>query len=268
MLAYIHVAKTGGQTVETMLANSYGASFSVAPEWRRNPHEDEGADGFVVPKFQADDLRRLKQRCPWTKCVGGHPVTLWSEFEKVIPTTWFSMIREPLSRGASHFQYNLNDTSSTPREWDEWVQWPVHHNHQAKMFSPDGSADDAIKRISENNVFVGLTEKFDESLVILKKLVAPDLNISYRRTNTASDNSRAKMIMADSRMREQLKAMYQEELPLYEFVSEHWYPRFAKEYGPTLKADVELFRKERERRFSRWNYWMSRLNHHLILKNS
>lgn len=268
MLAYIHVAKTGGQTVETMLANSFGAAYCTAPEWRRNLDDDAGADGFVVPKFQADDLRRLRRLCPWIKCIGGHPVTLWSEFDQVVPTTWFSMIREPLARGASHFQYNLNDTSSAPREWDQWVQWPVHHNHQVKMFSPEGTADDAIRRISENNVFVGLTEKFDESLVILKKLVVPNLNISYRRTNTASDNSRAKKVLADPRMTEQLKTMYQEELPLYEFVSQQWYPRFAKEYGPTLAADVKIFQKERESGFRRWIYLMSRLNHHLILKNS
>lgn len=265
MLAFIHVAKTGGQTVETMLANSFGASFSIAPEWGRKSNAGISDDGYVVPKFGPEDLERLRRISPWLKCIGGHPVTLWSGFDQVVPTTWFSMIREPLARGASHFQYNLNDISVPPREWNEWVEWPVHHNHQVKMFSPGGTAEDAIRRIQEKNVFVGLTEKFDESLVILKKLVEPDLNISYRRKNTASDNSRAKEVLASSQMTAQLKEMYKEELPLFEFVSQQWYPQFKKEYGPTLDADVALFRKNREREFSLWNYWMSRLNYHVIL---
>ncbi len=267
MLAFIHVAKTGGQTIETMLANSFGAAFCIAPEWGRNHEADVGDDGFVVPKFQPEDLHFLRRLCPWVQSVGGHPVTLWSEFDKVIPTTWFSMIREPLARGASHFQYNLNDDGAS-REWDEWVQWPVHHNHQVKMFSPECSAEDAIRRIIEKNVFVGLTEKFDESLVLLRRFVAPGLNISYKRTNAAANNSRAREVLSDRKMVSQLKSMYQEEFPLYEFISKQWYPKFQKEYGPTLEADVELFRKNRERQFNQLNYWMSRINYHVILKTS
>ncbi len=268
MLAYIHVGKTGGQSIETMLANSYGAAYSTAPEWGRRAGEEITEDGFVVPKFRPEDLRRLRKLCPWTKCVGGHPVTLWSGFDEVIPTTWFSMVREPLARGASHFQYNLKEEVGIARQWDDWVKWPVHHNHQVKMFSPDCSADDAIRRIVEKNVFVGLTEKFDESLVLLKKLVEPNLNISYRRTNTANNNSMAKDVLSSPDKVQKLKEMYSEELPLYDFISQEWYPRFQKEYGPTLEADVENFRKNREKSFDQWSYWFSRINHRLILKPS
>ena len=193
-------------------------------------------------------------------------MTLWSDFDLVTPTTWFSMVREPMARGASHFQYNLNDDSGTPREWDEWVRWPVHQNHQVKMFSPEGTAEDAIRRIKDKNVFVGLTERFDESLVILRKLVAGGLNISYRRTNTASDNSRAKQVLADPQKIEEMKAMYQEDIKLYSFIAEHWYPGFVEDYGPDLAADVERFQSCREQDFSKARYYLSRLNHYLILK--
>lgn len=268
MLAFIHVAKTGGQTIETMLANSFGGAYSTAPEWARRKDSETDSQGFVVPKFQADDLRRLLRLCPWTRCVGGHPVTLWSGFDDVVPTRWFSMIREPLARGASHFQYNLQDKTVPPRQWDEWVAWPVHHNHQVKMFSPQGKAEDAIERILAQDVFVGLTECFDESLVMLERLVAPGLNISYRRTNTASDNSCARGVLADAGKVEQLKKMYDEELILHEFVARELYPRFKKEYGKTLAADVETFRLNREKSFNRLRYWQSRLNHHLVLRPS
>ncbi len=52
LLAFIHVAKTGGQTIETMLANSFGAQYSTAPEWSRQQDRETDENGFVVPKEQ------------------------------------------------------------------------------------------------------------------------------------------------------------------------------------------------------------------------
>ncbi|MDX2473239.1 MAG: hypothetical protein QNL91_05975 [Candidatus Krumholzibacteria bacterium] len=266
MLAFIHVAKTGGQTVETLLASSYGAGFCIAPEWKRPASSHPANENFVIAKYNAEDLRRLQRVCPWLKCVGGHPVTLWSEFESVTPTTWFALVREPLARGASHFQYNLQDSSTRPRPWREWIEWPTHFNHQVKMFSPTGDPHDAIDRIVRNNVFVGLTERFDESMVILRKLFQPDLNIAYRRTNSAYDPAPAKAMLADTEIVHQLKRMYADELILHEFITREWYPRFQKEYGPKLAADVASFKQNPQSGFNLWNYRFSRLNHHLILK--
>ena len=268
LAAFIHVAKTGGQSIETMLANSYGCRYSTAPEWKRKKGQETDQSGFVVPKFGAEDLDSLLRLCPWTKCVGGHPVTLWSGFESVTPTRYFSMIREPLARGASHFQYNLQDITVAPRQWEAWVDWPVHHNHQTKMFSPTGKADDAIARIRAQDVFVGLTESFDESLVLLEKLILPGLNPSYRRTNTASDNTQAREVLADPGKVGTMREMYAEDLLLHEFIQREHYPMFRKMYGKTLEADVDTFRKNRQSGFNKWKYWQSRLNYHLLLRPS
>lgn len=266
VIAFVHIAKTGGQTIETMLASTFGAGFCRAPEWGRDRRTETDARGFVVSKYGPDDLRRLRRLCPWLRCVGGHPVALWSDFGAVAPTTWFTFLREPLARGASHFQYNLRDPTGRARRWDEWVQWPVHQDHQLKMLSPVADVDDAIARIVRDRVFVGLTEHFDESLILLKRLVLPQLNIAYRRTNTAEDPAPANAMLADPAVVGELERMYAKEIALYRWVREEWYPRFQREYGPTLTADVAAFRRDHGCGFNRVNHLLSRLNQRLLLR--
>jgi hypothetical protein len=251
-LAFIHVGKTGGQTVQTALRSSYGAAYCDAVDWRDRDEE------FVVPKYGPADYRRLKSLCPFMKSVGGHQIALWSDLHVVEPVRYFAFVREPLRRGASHYQYHLRDEDQ-PLTWDEWVAWPVHQNHQVKMFSRDGSAAAAIRAIEHHQVFIGLTERYDESLLILNRLVARDLNPSYRRTNTARDNEVAQRLLADPATRRQIETMYGEEFALYEFVKEEWYPRWRREYGPTLADDLARFQADRARGFSRRNHLAQRL---------
>jgi hypothetical protein len=259
------VAKTGGQTIQKMLASSFGPGFCDPPVWQEPSRQGQGDSRYVVSKYQPADLRKLLKICPWTRCVGGHPVALWSGFEELGPVQYFALVRDPLKRGASHFQYNLKDHSQRPRHWDEWVNYEIHHNHQVKMFSPVGQADDAIERIIAHEAFIGLTEKFNESLLMLKRLVAPELNISYLRTNIASANKVAESILADPRACEAMARIYSEETKLVTWVQQEWYPRWQKRYGASLEADLEAFNRNPGRNFNRMNYYLSRLNHRLIL---
>jgi len=246
LLSFIHVAKTGGQTIETMLESTYGFRHASAIEWQPRPAGNPWDVDYVVPKYSPDDFRRLKKLCPFMKSVGGHSIALWSNLHEVQPTRYFSIVREPLKRGASHFQYHVRH-DEPHLEWDRWVDWEVHHNHQVKMFSRGGDTQEAIEAIQRNEVFVGLTEAFDESLVIFKNMFRPDLNIGYQRTNVASDNAIAKDLLADQSKKAHLLRMYRDEIPLYEWIANEYYPRFKKEYGPTLEKDVEQFRQHRDR---------------------
>jgi len=264
MLAFIHVAKTAGQTVETMLASSYGIRHVASPDWLAPPADPWNVE-YVVPKYSETDFRRLKKLCPFLKSIGGHGIALWSGIDKVQPTQYFAFVREPVKRGASHFQYHQRH-SSPCLDWEHWVDWPVHHNHQVKMFSRQADPEEAIRKIQQHEVFVGLTERFDESLVMLKKFVAPDLNIAYVRTNVARDNQIADKLLADSRACDQIRVMYKEEFALHDFVVNEWYPRFQKEYGPTLEQDVMDFRKQQQKNINWLKLKSNRLYFKLIVK--
>jgi len=246
MLAFIHVAKTGGRSIRTMLSGTFGPAFVYAPPWRTRDHSGHLGHTHVVSKYDSGDFRRLKRLWPFFRCVGGHAITLWSGLHEVQPTRYFAFVRDPVRRGASHFQFQLQ-TSPSPKSWDEWLAWDVPRNHQLKMFSENVNADEAIAAIEKNNVFIGQTERYDESLVMLKKLLAPELNIAYSRTNVATDNSVAMEILADPEKRAQLEHMHGEELKLYRYLVDEVYPHQVQAYGSNLEQDVVAFACDREK---------------------
>ncbi len=260
LLAFVHIAKTGGETVETLLRSAHGPRHCDA---RYVPPRGEGGDPFavrhVVPKYGPAQFRRALRLHPGLRSIGGHPVTLWSELETVRPDVrYFCLVREPLARDVSHYLFHRRHDRPC-LDWERWLEWDVPWNHQAKMLSPDGRADDALARVARLRPFIGLTERFDESLVILRRLFAPGLNIAYVRRNTAPDREPARAMLADPATRAALQARNGEDRAIYDHVANELYPAWRREYGPTLERDVEEFRRERERLYDRRRALLNRL---------
>ena len=63
---------------------------------------------------------------------------------------------------------------------------------------------EAIRIIQAEHIFVGLTERFDESMVLLKALMAKNLNISYRPVNVARSNTLAQSLLSNESTRQML----------------------------------------------------------------
>jgi hypothetical protein len=269
MIAFVHVAKTGGKSVETALQSHFGATYCEAVDLP-GAADDPQRRRFHIPKYGPEELRRIADLHPGLRSLGGHQVALWSGCAEVWPdAVHLLFLREPLKRGASHYQYHVRNDDYThligkPHySWDEWVEWPVHHDHQIKMLSPTVETADAVRRIQAGNVFVGLTERFDESLVLFRGLFSPGLNIAYTRANSAADNSLAGSLLDDPRRREQISAMYAREFDLYTFAAGDLWEQYRKAYGPGLAADVAAFREHRHA-VNRLNILRFKLHHRLV----
>ncbi len=260
MLVFIHINKTGGTTVSYILRSSFGLRHCPVEPWHAP---------WTGPPFSNHDVQRLRKLYPNLKSIAGHRVTGYVDLqENGTEFRYFTFMRDPLKTCASRFQYNVQYRGKEHLVFEEWIQRDWTHNHQTKWIAGVTDVAEAIRIIKEKTIFVGLTERFDESLVLLKALVANDLNISYRPVNVARDKTLAKSLLETESTRQMLIEAQQADLKLYEYVKQELYPTFQREYGPSLEADVADYQRTRSNNFNYRNLTLSRLKQYSLYKPS
>ena len=258
MLVFIHINKTAGRSVRYILRSSYGLRHCEVEPWHA-PWTD--------PPFSSQDLHHLRRYYPRLDSIAGHRVTGHVELhENGTVFKYFTFMREPIKTCASRFQYNVQYRGKTDLVFEEWIQKDWTRNSQTKMIAGVDDVNKAIQIIHDKNIFVGQTERFDESMVLVKERMANDLNISYRRVNVARDNSIAENLLTNSKTRQLLEDSQQVDIELYKYVRQELYPVYQREYGPSLEDDVIAFQQTRENKFNSLNLTLSRSKQYLLYK--
>lgn len=257
LLVFVHINKTAGTTLRQILRSSYGARHCDVEPWH-GPWED--------PPFSTPDLHRVRRLYPRLASIAGHRVTGYADLEE--PGTemrYLTFLREPISMCASRFQYQL-DYRKKERVFEDWIRNDWVRDAQTQRIGGTTSAADAIATIEKREMFVGLTERFDESMVLLRALRAGDLDISYAPVNVAKRNTVAADLLSDERTRAMLAEANEADLELYRYVERELYPRFRREYGQSLDDAVEAYRRTQRGRFRRGNMLRFRMKQHLVHK--
>jgi hypothetical protein len=258
MLVFIHINKTAGRTVRYILRSSFGVRHCEAEPW-------------LAPQgnrfFAAEDLHRVRKLYPHLESIAGHRVTGYLDLpQNGSALHYFTFLREPLKTCASRFQYNVQYRKKKDLVFEEWIQRDWTRNSQTKLIAGVPDANKAIEIIRKKNIFVGLTERFDESMLLLRALVANNLNISYQPVNVARDNNIAERLLSTESTRQLLIEANQADLELYHFVTKELYTSFQREYGPGLESAVIDYQKNRAKNFNSRNITLSRLKQYLIYK--
>jgi hypothetical protein len=258
MLVFIHINKTAGRTVRYILRSSFGIRHCEVEPWHA-PWTD--------PAFSTQDLQRLRRVYPNLESIAGHRVTGYSDLqENGTAFKYFTFMRDPLKTCASRFQYNVQYRGRSDLVFEEWIQRSWTRNHQTKMIACVADVSEAIRILQTRPIFVGLTERFDESMVLLKALMANHLNISYRPVNVSRHNILAESLLSNESTRQMLIEANQADLELYQYVRQELYPTFRREYGPSLEADVAEYQRTKRNDFSYWNLTLSRLKQYMLYK--
>lgn len=256
MLVFVHMHKTGGTTVTHILRSTYGLRHCQVEPWH---NRWQGAP------FSAQDLQRLRRIYPNLKSIAGHRVMAYPDLgANGEEFKYFTLMRDPIKLCASRFQYKVNVAKKENLDFEEWIQrdWP--RNHQTKWIAGEADVDKAIRIIQDKKIFVGLTERFDESMVLLKALLANDLNISYKRVNVARDKTLAQSLLETENTRQMLIEAQQADLELFEYVRQELYPTFQREYGPSLEADVADYQQKQSNNFNNLNLALARVKHYSL----
>lgn len=258
MLVFIHINKTAGRTVRYILRSSFGLRHCEVEPWHAQ---------WTDPPFSSADLQRLRWLYPKLESIAGHRIKGYVNLEyDGTEFRYFTFMRDPLKTCASRFQYNVDYRGKKELVFEEWIENDWTRNQQTKMIAGVPDVNEAIRIIQKKNIFVGLTEQFDESMLLLKSLVENRLKISYKRVNVARSNALAESLLSNERTRQILTEANQADLELYDFVKHNILPTFQCEYGPALEADVADYQRTQDRKFNILNLELSRLKQFMLYK--
>ncbi|HET9672379.1 MAG TPA: hypothetical protein VFQ40_05970 [Actinomycetota bacterium] len=260
LLVFVHINKTAGTTLRYILRSSYGSRHCDVEPWHA-PWSD--------PPFSSQDLRRVRRLYPRLASIAGHRITGWVDLEE--PGTdlrYLTFLREPLALCASRFQYQLEYRKKRDLVFEDWIRNDWVRDAQTQRLGGTTDPGDAIDAIARKGMFVGLTEHFDESIVMLQHLRAPDLDIRYAPRNVARGSNVAKRLLDDPGTRRMLVDANRGDLELYRHVLEDVFPAQRRAFGPSLDARVAEHRDRGDARYRRVHLAMYGLKQRAVLKPS
>jgi hypothetical protein len=165
-----------------------------------------------------------------------------------VPASYFTLLREPVDRALSHY-YFAREQRRTPEDpsLHEHLAAHVEANLQTRLLAgPQDqdevlSPDELLARAQANLracAVVGLTECFDETMLLLKRVYGWRMpfyerqNVSVKRPpREAMPTSVVRQIGADNELDVALYALAQE-----------LFAAQVQQYGPTFDRDLRLFR--------------------------
>jgi hypothetical protein len=252
MYAFVHIEKTAGTTLNNILRRALGTrhcDIRLPLAKRKNDRED---NRICV---EATDLRRVRRLYRNLLGIAGHNVKPYADLHVAYPDIqYITVLRDPYARFRSHF---LNRAFGHTREaLREWLAGDWTHNWQTKMIAGEPDGEKAIELLKSRFGFVGLTEKFDESLLMLCHwLGEPNLNVTYRPVNCISAKHRPRDLARKKddmsylelpEVRAQIAAANAEDQKVYDFVTSTIYPQQHAKYGTNLAAELKNLRAKNQ----------------------
>lgn len=249
MYAFTHIDKTAGRTVRAVLRRSFGAGHcEIRTPYARRPADPNDRSVYVT----GADLCRVRRIYRHLRGIAGHNVKPYSDLHTACPDVrYFIFLRDPVKRYLSHYknkalQYDRAD-------FDRWASLAPMQDFQTRTLAGVANAQRAIDLIGSRVGFVGLTDAFDESLLMLGRWLGdPDFRPEYRPVNRLADKSRARdaareqadlSYLDDPTVRARLLEMNALDQQVYDFAVREFFDRQRLAYGDTLAADVAALRQ-------------------------
>jgi len=194
--SFIHVPKTGGSTLRTVLARQYGVGSIVYCE----PSSPNWPKGVSVLDFIKAEMAKRR-----LGLITGHFALGVHEYTRR-PVRYFSMVRDPLERELSNYYYAYSYKAHPLREaiisgslsFETYLDRLLRNDHasQGHLLSglyPVRGGDPAMAanhNICESLSAFGVVERFDESLLFFGKQLGWRPPLYVRRNVTRLDDEK------------------------------------------------------------------------------
>lgn len=207
LMVSIHVPKTGGETFRDILE-------SVSEGHLQRDYGDQPLAPLTLRHRLELALKRPRLE-PGTRAVHGHFIATkyWRRYPDAHYLIW---LREPVERLASHFHY--------------WQRKPDRSNPTCRRLLDEDLSLTAFAALAEMRdvqsrllgavpvsalAFVGLTERYDDSIRLFRQAFAPDLVIHAQRTNANPERTTEGYELADD-VRTLIAELNRADVELYE----------------------------------------------------
>jgi hypothetical protein len=190
VIAFVHIPKTAGTTLNAILARAYSPDQTCEIMMRGMSLRVPSAMMLRKRTVSFSKIRRLKSALkhrPGVRLIRGH---FDLSLDKLLPadTRFFTLLRDPVERAVSHYYHYRRQKSdpihplamrSTLTEWVGSCGLVEMDNGQTRRLAgamnlPCGrvtpqTLERAKSALARNFEVVGLTERFDESLILLHR---------------------------------------------------------------------------------------------------
>jgi len=245
LIVFIHVPKTAGMTVHWVIDQQYepGAIFTIDS----NDIGGSVQELFTLPELQKKKLKIVKGHIPFVAC------------DSLPPTTrYFTILRDPIDRIISHYYFMrrnpqkplYHEMTSRNMTLKDYVCSGITNeldNGQTKFLSnfpnlefgrcsPEvlENAKESLKKMT----VVGLTERFDETLLLLKRTFGWKTPF-YFKHNVSPHRPRKKDISQDTL--HAIKKLNEMDFELYRY-AEKLLEQQLKPLPPSFKRELAIFK--------------------------
>jgi len=229
IIAFLHIIKAGGTTIESLLRRNYG--FRHIDAFPR--------EGIL---YNAADLTSDLRLFPFARSISGHrirPYIHYGEHDERL--VWFTWLRKPMDRFVSAYQHRLEKWGAT-LSFQEWMDGPGHRNRHVCMLAGEEDLEAAKQILAKKIRCVGLLERFNESLLLMRHLLGLDgFDVVYGRPrNQARSRAVRERIRGEiERSREAVLENNHLDQQLYDYAVAELYPRQVDHYGAErLRQDL------------------------------
>jgi hypothetical protein len=269
LVAFVHIPKTGGSTVTLMLMRAYS-----------KPMVHDAGNCFRG-RIEKTERKIARPKVAKARATAGHiPYGL---YRKYLPpdTRYVTILREPVGRVISHWYRHRRRTGSRHDAARPWVTnsieealnigMPEVNNVATRLLcgveTPYGDLPaDALDQAKANLrefAFVGIQERFDESLALMERTIGLEELVPYGEAQRVTHHGGARDEFTDEQ-RALIAEHNQLDAELYVF-AKGLFEEVAAAADGALAADVEKLRElntavvdEDEAEFERATEWLDR----------
>jgi len=269
-LIFVHIPKTAGSTFHMILNSRYPHS-GIQNLFGSRYSEPEIHQFMIRPAETKKHIRLLKGHMPF----GMH---------KHIPhpSQYIAMLRDPVERVISQYYYIKKNVHNPLHEKVEKGGMTIQdfvssgvsigmNNGQCRFLNGDldefpfGSKDQILldsvmQHIEEHFVWLGITERFDESVLLLSKLMDWKIPPYYMRENVSK--SRVRKSQVDQADINVIRSFNQFDLQLYQFAEGKLNRQIQEIEG--FEQDVEQFSVRNRGIQRRWGWLPDKLKRFFI----